>query len=112
MPNKSEIPQWLIDANAGRSRLVNPDGGISTVKTVGFQSPQGYMVAPSIRIIGGQPQSLTPQEAVEMALQRRDAIPFPTQQAGDQYSQALHQRHAQQFANPPILELLKMLGAK
>ncbi len=94
-------PQWLQDANAGKTKYTNEDGSLSTVKTVGFEQDGKYLVAPSIRNIMGVSTSLTPEEAVRMAIQQGDAIPFGSQAEGDAFSQKLHSDHEKKFAQTP-----------
>lgn len=110
MPNQSIMPKWLEDANAGKTIYFNSDGSISTVRTIGFDYDGTYNVAPTIRNIDGKTTSLSPQEAVDLAIKNKDYIPFNNQKEGDDFSQILHEQHQQKFTKDSKIRLEYLLN--
>lgn len=91
-------PQWLQDADAGKTIYKNPDGSISTVRTVSFDQDGKTFVAPTIRLIDGKPASLGIDAAIDMAAKNGDGIPFDSNNEAEAFAQALHLNHQKRFA--------------
>ncbi len=103
-PYKKESPQWLNDADAGKTVIRNPDGSISTVRTVSWDSDGRYFVAPTIRLRRGKPVQLSEDEAIQEAMRSRDAMPFNSREESDNFARALHNRHSKLFGNKAYAE--------
>ena len=92
--NSSQEPEWLIQALQGKTVFPQPDGSVSTVRTIGFNADGHEMVAPTIRVLGGEPQQLTNREAIDLAMRQGDAVKFDSIDEANAYSRALHEDHA------------------
>ncbi len=87
-----DLPQWVSDMQSGKTLINNPDNSISTMKSITFNADGKVYLAPSIRLVDGQPIQLSPEQAIKFAIQQQDAIPFNSQEEADTYDKALHQK--------------------
>lgn len=90
MPTKE--PSWMQDIRAGKTKINNPDGSVSTMKSVTFEGDGKVYLAPSIRVIDGNPVDLGPDAAVQYARTQGDAMPFDTQEAADTFDKNFHEQ--------------------
>lgn len=87
-------PAWLNDIREGRTQISRP-GGISTMESISFSGDGKHFVAPRIRVIDGRPIELSPDAAFAMAREKKDAIPFNSQQEADAWDQQFHEQEYQ-----------------
>ena len=80
------LPKWMERSLRGDG-IRNKDGSTSTIRSVDFGTDDGFYIAPTIRKIDGKFIILTPDEAVEQAMQKDDAFgPFKTTEEATAFS--------------------------
>jgi len=94
--NQLGAPGWLQRAmDPSIPAIENEDGTQSTVRTmtVGWDGKQ-YLI-PTIRMIDGKVKQLGKEEAIRIAREKGDGIPFDTVEKADAYSRQLSKRIGQ-----------------
>ena len=80
------LPRWVERALRGEG-IDNQDGTRSTIRSMSFESEGRHFLAPTIRQQhDGTLLEVSPDEAVAVAVRRKDAIEFPSSLEADQFS--------------------------
>lgn len=107
-----EAPQPLEPGNIdlGKRPVVrNPDGSISTVRSMSFGEGNRETLVPTI---GPQGQQLTPEQAVQLYRQTGQHLgQFPDPATANAYAQQLHQQQAQMYGGMPQIQPQMAQGA-
>lgn len=92
-------PEWLQQAKQGKTKKVNSNGTFSTVRTIGWEQDGKYLVAPTIRLIGGIPIELNTNHATQLANSKGDAIEFNSQEEADAFVKSLSEEQGRNLSD-------------
>jgi hypothetical protein len=81
-----------------RPQYINPDGSVSTVRSISYGVDDGVILIPTIAYRNGKPYLMSDDEAWDHYIQTGEYLgKFKTQREADEYAERLHQQQAQLY---------------
>ena len=103
MANNGQTMLGNIDLNA-RPIVKNPDGSVSTVRSMSIGTDQGEVLIPTVSEDG---RIMSEQDAINLYRQSgRHLGIFNSPDAATKYAQQLHEEQAQRYVRPNLKEIL------
>lgn len=106
MENSVKAPMPVISGNLPleiRWKVPNPDGSVSTVRTISIGTDKGEVLIPTVY----DNRILSNEEAIQRFKQTGENFgTFGSVAEADAYAQWLHNKHAAELARKPMAELV------